>query len=255
MSTNQGTIVYCIARSRSLGDRPQLEARGLAAAGIRVLPYKELVAIVGDASEERYQVSRSNVKAHLEVIEEVMQHSDVLPLRFGEVAPDDAEVRRTLLEDQYEGLLQRLDRVHDRVELAVRVTFDERRLFDEIFSSHADLAAAGQQALSLDDRIALGQNVAELIADRREREADRLLEELRPVAVDVSVGEPTSDLMLLNAAFLVDRSRVQDFDERVRALGERAAGRLIFKYIGPLPPYSFVDLHVPAQAEAEAQHA
>ena len=50
--------------------------------------------------------------------------------------------------------------------------------------------------------------------------------------------------MLLNAAFLVDKSQEQAFDARVQALGAAQAGRQIFRYLGPLPPYTFVDIRV-----------
>jgi hypothetical protein len=256
----QGPIVYCIARAGALADGARIRARGLADSGLRIIPYREIAAVVGDADQEHYQVSRRNVRAHEEVIEEIMHGSDVVPLRFGEVAPNDQEVRRLLLEDQYEGLVQRLDRLHDRVELALRVSFDEPRLFEELRSMDADLVDAGRRAVSYEDRVTLGQNVAQMIDRKRRLAADELLEELRPLAAEVVIGEPTTDLMILNAAFLVDRSRLEGFDDRVHALGERAAGRLQFKYVGPLPPYSFVDLHIPEEAgpeEAgpEAQHA
>jgi hypothetical protein len=246
--THQGTIVYCIARAGALPDASRIQARGLTDSGLRLIPHRDLVAIVGDADKEHYQVIRRNVKAHEEVIEEVMQGTDVVPLRFGEVAPDDQEVRRLLLEKQYDGLVQRLDRVHDRVELALRVTFDEATLFDEIRATNADLASAGENTLSYEERVALGQNIAQIVDNKRKTDAENILKELRPLAVDVVVGEPTTDLMIVNAAFLVDRSRLQAFDDKVRELGDQSAGRLAFKYVGPLPPYSFVDLRIPAEA-------
>jgi Gas vesicle synthesis protein GvpL/GvpF len=58
------------------------------------------------------------------------------------------------------------------------------------------------------------------------------------------VNKNLSDMMLLNAAFRVDKSQEQAFDARVQALGEAQAGRQIFQYVGPLPPYNFVDLRV-----------
>jgi hypothetical protein len=252
---HQGTIIYCIARAGALSGDSPIHARGLANTGVRLIPHRDLVAVVGDADQEHYPSSRRNVKAHEEVIEEVMQESDVVPLRFGEVAPDDQEVKRLLLESQYDQLVQRLDRVHDRVELALRVSFDEAKLFDEIRSSQAELVNAAGRVASYEDRVTLGQNVAQVIESMRQVESERLLEELRPFAADVSVGEPTTDLTILNAAFLVDRARLDEFDNQVRTLGDRAGGRLLFRYVGPLPPYSFVDLRIPAEAGAEAQHA
>lgn len=251
---HQGTIVYGIARAGALAKSAPIRARGLTD-GVRLIPHRDLVAIVGDADQDHYQVSRRNVKAHEEVIQEIMQSSDVVPLRFGEVAPDDQEVRRMLLEGQYDDLLARLERVHDRIELVLRVSFDEGRLFEELRTTQADLVSASQRAASYEDRVALGQNIAQVIENKRKLEAEKLLQELQPLAVDVSISEPTTDLMILNGAFLVDRSRLDAFDEKVRAVSEREAGRLVFRYVGPLAPYSFVDLHIPAEQQAEASHA
>ena len=55
------------------------------------------------------------------------------------------------------------------------------------------------------------------------------------------MNDNLSDMMLLNAAFLVDKAQEQAFDARVHALGEARSGRQIFQYVGPLPPYNFVD--------------
>jgi hypothetical protein len=65
------------------------------------------------------------------------------------------------------------------------------------------------------------------------------------------VNKNLSDMMLLNAAFLVDKSQEQAFDARVQALGEAQAGRQIFQYVGPLPPYNFVDLRVRWEEEPD----
>ena len=70
------------------------------------------------------------------------------------------------------------------------------------------------------------------------------LDALEPLAVETRLNQNQTDMMLLNAAFLVDKSQEQAFDARVQALGEAQAGRQIFRYLGPLPPYNFVDLRL-----------
>src|SRR2546423_631646 len=71
------------------------------------------------------------------------------------------------------------------------------------------------------------------------------------LAVETRVNENQIDLMLLNAAFLVDKSQEQAFDATVQALGEGQAGRQIFQYVGPLPPYNFVDLELRWEEEPD----
>ena len=65
------------------------------------------------------------------------------------------------------------------------------------------------------------------------------------------MNDNLSDMMLLNAAFLVDKSQEQAFDVQVHALGAAQAGRQIFQYVGPLPPYNFVDLRVRWEEEPD----
>ncbi len=50
--------------------------------------------------------------------------------------------------------------------------------------------------------------------------------------------------MILNAAFLVSRDREAAFDTRVKEIGQRYDGRLLFKYTGPWPPYNFVNIRL-----------
>ena len=50
--------------------------------------------------------------------------------------------------------------------------------------------------------------------------------------------------MIVNAAFLVDRGWEKEFDSKVAELDRKYAERIRFKYIGPGPPYNFVNLRI-----------
>ena len=59
--------------------------------------------------------------------------------------------------------------------------------------------------------------------------------------------------MIANRAFLVRRCDEQRFDAAVAALEARQGARLLFRYVGPVPPFNFVSLRAewfgaPAQA-------
>jgi hypothetical protein len=49
--------------------------------------------------------------------------------------------------------------------------------------------------------------------------------------------------MIMNAAFLVARDLEDDFDARVKDIGQRY-DKLTFKYTGPWPPYNFVNIRL-----------
>jgi hypothetical protein len=67
-------------------------------------------------------------------------------------------------------------------------------------------------------------------------------ESLKPVAVASRSNKPIGDRMIMNAAYLVERSREQEFDEAVKALSRKYEDVLSFKYTGPWPPYNFVNI-------------
>jgi hypothetical protein len=69
-----------------------------------------------------------------------------------------------------------------------------------------------------------------------------VLEILEPISAEVLVTTNLSDMMLLNAAFLVERAREREFDDAMEALAAARADRLVFSYVGPIPPYSFINL-------------
>ncbi|MBU4344604.1 MAG: GvpL/GvpF family gas vesicle protein, partial [Proteobacteria bacterium] len=62
--------------------------------------------------------------------------------------------------------------------------------------------------------------------------------------VDVKENNLFGDSMLLNAAFLIDRSREKEFDFLVEDLVKKHEDRMAFKYIGPAPPFNFVNIVV-----------
>jgi len=48
--------------------------------------------------------------------------------------------------------------------------------------------------------------------------------------------------MVLDAVFLVDCLREMEFDESIDSLQEKNSDRLKFNYVGPAPPFNFVEV-------------
>jgi hypothetical protein len=84
--------------------------------------------------------------------------------------------------------------------------------------------------------------VAQAVERKRDRDAEAILQQLAPMAISIQVGEPANERVVVNTSFLVERDRMQEFDEAVDALGRAQADRMRIKYTGPLPPHSFVQL-------------
>lgn len=252
LSSQPATYVYGIAPAEPFRG-PPLRAPGIGGrVTVRTISLGDLVAVVSDVPGVDIDLKRENLLDHQRVLEEVLKRSDVLPFSFGTVANNDEEVREILLRDGYEALHEQLEYIRGCVELEVKVFWRQDRLFFEIAQENEEVRALRDTISQLPDdaageKLTLGQLTEAEIELKSAWEADAVLDVLEQHAVDLLVSPNLNDTMLLNAAFLVERSREGEFDGAVYGLGEAQAGRLIFNYVGPLPPYSFINLAFEAE--------
>ena len=90
----------------------------------------------------------------------------------------------------------------------------------------------------------LGEMIEMSIDKKRTIDAEKVLSLLRPLANDIQLQDIIVDRMVLNAAFLIDRDKEIEFDEAVQQLDASNNERMLFKYVGPAPPYNFVNLTI-----------
>lgn len=209
-----------------------------------------LAAIVSDVDESELRAGREDVTAHSKVLERALANGPVLPMRFGVVMPDADAVREQLLEAYRQQLDEQLQHVSGKAELHVQALYDEQALMREIVSARPEIGArgkaiSGQPAdASYYERIELGQQVAEAVELARTADREAILNALEPLAVELEIAEPAHEREAARIFFLVEDSRLSEFDDAVDELGRVNEGRLRFKYTGPLPAYSFVALPV-----------
>ncbi len=72
-------------------------------------------------------------------------------------------------------------------------------------------------------------------------DAAMLHDQLSGIAERMVLGDVTGQNHVLHAALLVERSARTQTDEAIAQLGRTLPDRLRLRYIGPQPPYSFVD--------------
>jgi hypothetical protein len=96
------------------------------------------------------------------------------------------------------------------------------------------------------ERIALGEMVAAEVDRRRDADAALVLDRLEPLAVSTRTEPSAGPDSAFNVAFLVERDRMTAFGKAVAKLGEELGDRVVLRFIGPLPPYSFVDAELTA---------
>ena len=254
-STPMGTYMYCIAHAQPFEEGYTLKTQAIGGPEhpARLLRYDDLAAVVSDAPARRLDIKREYLFAHEAVILEVMERSDVIPLSFGTIARDDREVIEKLLKAAFEDLHQQFEIIQGYVELDLKVLWNRQRLFEEIVAENDRIRELRRTAVHapLNESIELGQLTSEAIAWKSDQEAHILLEELEPIAVETRLNRLLNDMMLVNAAFLVEKTQQEAFHRHVNTLVDAQEGRLIFRYAGPVPPYHFVDLNISWEDEAD----
>ena len=247
-----GKYLYCII---SCPEERSFDAVAIGDAGstLYTVGYQGLAVVVSDSPITRYQTTRQNMMAHEKVQERVMQEFVLLPVRFGTVTDPASPVEdiQRLLGSRFEEFSTLLKDMEGKVELGLKAFWrDEKAIFAEILAENAgirrlrnSLIRKPPEAIRFDG-IALGQMVKEALERKRAQEAARLLAPLRRLALQVKENPTLADRVILNAAFLVEKAQGQEFDRAVSELDEGYGKRIGFKYVGPTPPYNFVDIVV-----------
>jgi hypothetical protein len=247
--TPMGKYMYCIICSP---DPRRFTTLGIGERGdvVHTLHFEDLAAVVSDSPVVEYDSSRRNMMAHTLVLEEVMQEFTILPVRFGTVGPSVEAIQEKLLKrrfGEFHGLLREME---GRVELGLKAFWYEDVIFQEIVEENPpirrlrDSLTGRPSEETYYERIRLGEMIEAAMWKKRDKDAEKILTSLRPLVRETRANKVIMDRMVLNAAFLVDEARQVEFDAAVERLDEEVRKRLIFKYVGPVPPYNFVNIVV-----------
>lgn len=177
---------------------------------IRTVRYRTLSAVVSDVDALDPERSDENVRAHDEVLREVMTFGGgrtVVPMRFGMVFKSGRALKNVLRSGRRAFRRALLD-VDGMVELGVKVVVDEDETVDE----------------------AAPRDIADRLAAAAEREVENDL---------------FSDRLVLNRSYLVASDDHEAFSETVQSVRDDHGGVTV-RYSGPWAPYNFVDIEVGA---------
>ncbi|UNS96182.1 GvpL/GvpF family gas vesicle protein [Streptomyces tubbatahanensis] len=260
-----GELRYVYAVTAPLAGPLPAELRGVGGAAPYTVEHAGLVAVTGVVPEADF--AEEPLRAHLEDLrwleETARAHQGVvaaltaltcpLPLRLATVYLDDDGVRRAL-EEGREAFAATLERLEGRVEWGVKV-YAQRRA--------PEPAAAGAAPSS--GRDFLRRRKQEVTArENALEEAEELGRTLHAAlaaqAEDVRVHPAQNPQLsqapgqnLLNAAYLVERERSEEFVERVEQLGGHDPAVRV-ELTGPWAPYSFASGQAGAEGNAEGRH-
>jgi hypothetical protein len=240
-----GKYVYCIIRQQHERDFGTIGIGGHRR--VYTVHHNDLAAVVSDTPIVIYDPTRENVLAHEFVNETVMREFTVIPMSFGTVFRSDEDVSE-LLRSTYQAFTDVLVKMRDKIEFGLKILWDRDKVVANIESENDEIRRLKDEitrnaaSSTYFARMQLGRLVEAALEETSNRYVSEVHEALKAVAVASRSNKVIGDRMILNAAFLVDRKRSEDFDERVREVSLKYEDLLTFKYTGPWPPYNFVNI-------------
>ncbi len=243
----QGEYIYGIVEEPHLR---RFSFPGVGSADVYTINHEQLAAVISDTEFTEIDPTRKNVQAHTIVQEQLLKEYNLLPMGFGMVAASEDEVRR-LVEGNYDGLLGELHRLVGKIEVEVKVFWEQEAIMKEIQSESQELSRLKAKVNAASSPIEVrnllveaGKLVESIVRDWKARYAELVYAILEGLSCEAKVNNQVGIKNLLNASFLIEKSRESEFKEQVYKLDSKFQGRVNFKYVGPMPPYNFVDLRL-----------
>ena len=200
--------VYCVIPCPK--ERKSFGSLGFDAGEVYTLDYKDLAPVVSDVVYRDYAADEPEVVVHRSVVEQIMLEHSVIPVAFG-MAFKTRKLLQIAMSAGYQAMQKAEQVVDGKVELGVKVFLPK----DQVLMESA----------------------------RREQCSSDFLQRLLAVSSDWKKLKLFSDRLVLNAAFLVDKSAIDEFSMQVGMLTEKY-DMLKVQYSGPWPAYNFVDIHI-----------
>lgn len=204
--------------------------------------YKDITALVSDTSiinfdEFDKKDLHKYVTAHQQTVEELAKNINIIPMRFGMIVKEEKELL-DILKRAYLQFILALNKISDKAEFILQVFWNEQAFLEEIGTSEE--FGRGKEPVLM-TQLELGRMVFELREKRFSQYYSDIQAELQKVVLDTRSSKLMDENMMINESLLVNGDQESKLDEVINKLSEKY-GTLKFKYFGPMPIYSFVDI-------------
>jgi hypothetical protein len=245
----EGIYIYCIIGTQQDRNFGPIGIGGKSDE-VNTIGVDDLAMVISNHPLTKLVVNRENILAHEKVIEEVMKEYAVLPVRFCTIASSTDEIR-SLLFKRYREFKNLLRDVDHKVELGVKGLWkDMNVIFKEIALENKEIKRIKKKLKrdteqgDIQAKIELGKLVGAALKSKKDEEAEKTVASLKGSAFDYKLNNTIPDEMFINASFLVSKGREKEFDNIMEELSEANEDRVKFLYVGPLPPYNFVNVTI-----------
>jgi hypothetical protein len=242
-----GRYIYCIIE---WGEKKPIGSFGNIGIGenpVYTIDHKDIAAVVSTIPFKQMESNLNDIVAHQRVVEAARETATVLPVRFGVILKNEEGIKK-LLSSSYRDYSSKIARLRGRDELGIKVLLNKASLkkieaqaeqSEEVRKIKQEISAAKPGASYF-----MKLRLQDAMKNETLMKIDRMVGEINDSLGEVSEDKRLlkSDLgeIVLNAAYLVDKEKINAFDAKVKVLRERFEQEgMTLHRSGPWAPYSF----------------
>ena len=238
--------IYGIMEESSLKN---FDVIGVGKNKVYTINHQDLAAVVSQIKGMEIDPTRKNLLAHTQVQELLLKEYTILPMSFGVITPSTETINK-MLEKNYLNFKQELKRLSEKIEIELKVYWNKEALKEEMESDHKykqisnKIAQASSPAVKQDLLIEIGQMVESVVLKWKNEIGTYIYDNLASLAANACTNKSNEITNILNASFLVSKSEENEFRDKAYALDAKYQNKVDIKYIGPLPPYNFLQVEL-----------
>ena len=247
-----GIYIFCGIQLESDEKFGEIEVEG-EKRELFTIRYKDAAMVAAEVPMKIYQPKKDNLMMHQNAVSLVMKKNDtVIPVSFGNVFHSKEDVG-VLLENLYPQFETLFPEIKGKIELGLKVIGKKEWLELQVngnarMEKMAKAVQGKSEAAGFYERIQLGEAAHKMITSISQEVKQEVWEPLKALAVASKSNDPTSEKMLLNASFLVERDKEAEFDQKVNEAHDKWKDKVEFSYSGPWPAYNFVNIKLTVDA-------
>lgn len=244
MPGRNGLYLYCIIPRQ---DAIKIENKGIDESTIYTMEYKDIQAVVSNVQYKVYDASFENIEIHENIVKELMNDCSVLPFNYGNVLKNKNDLYE-FLKGTYLGIRKNLIKVKGKIEVGLKIFIKNEYLNDEIENQSIKkmkkqiMTMSGEQAMSY--QVELGKMVKKALEQKQHELEIKIFKNLKQYSAHAKSNDCNTVNMVLNAAFLIEKDKLDLFTEKLNELTPPYDEKYTIKFTGPWPPYNFIELSV-----------
>ena len=258
---NELIYVYCISdRQPELGKHPDFE-------GLRCILTRGIFTVVkmvpnSEFSEENLKKNLSdlgwldtNAREHIRTISLLMEDYNVIPFNFGTIYNSQDSLEK-FIRDYYDSLIEKFELIGGKEEWGIKIYYNRNVLIEQIDELSTEAADLENQimASSPGKAFLLRRKKSELIKNELNRltktYGQEYYNEIKQLSDATTLNNllpkeltGREDTMILNAAFLIQRVKANDFNASIISLKKKCVNvGFDIEVTGPWPPFSFISI-------------